>query len=105
LIGLSARAKAASGPAIPFAEIEWQPPIVAPDKIICVGLNYHEHAKEAGMAVPTHPSLFVRFASSQVGHGNPVVRPRASPQFDYEAELAVVIGKTARHVSEAHASD
>jgi 2-keto-4-pentenoate hydratase/2-oxohepta-3-ene-1,7-dioic acid hydratase in catechol pathway len=55
------------------------------------------------MAVPDRPSLFVRFAGSQVGHRVPVVAPRASPQFDYEAELAVVIGRTARHVAEADA--
>ena len=67
--------------------------------------RHYEHAKEANMAVPTRPSLFVRFPASQVGHGVAVVRPKASPQFDYEAELAVVIGRAARHVAEERAND
>lgn len=93
------RTRAGDGVARSLAAIAWLPPIPAPDKIICVGLNYHEHAKEAGMAVPTRPSLFVRFPGAQVGHEAPVWRPRVSAQFDYEAELAVIIGKPARHVS------
>lgn len=103
--GLVARARSASGPRIPLADIAWLPPVTNPDKCICVGLNFYEHAKEAKMAVPSNPSLFVRFPSSQVGQGVPVVRPRASHQFDYEAELAVVIGKRGRHVTEAQAQD
>lgn len=90
---------------VPLSEVAWLPPIPVSDKVICVGLNYHEHAREAKMAIPDRPSLFVRFAASQVGHLAPVVRPRASHQFDYEAELAVVIGKAGRHVSEARAMD
>jgi 2-keto-4-pentenoate hydratase/2-oxohepta-3-ene-1,7-dioic acid hydratase in catechol pathway len=83
----------------------WLQPIVDPDKIICVGLNYYDHAKEANLPVPERPSLFVRFASSQVGHLDNVVRPRASSQFDYEAELAVVIGRGGRHIAEARAHE
>lgn len=91
---------AASGrAALPFAAIEWLPPIPDSGKILCVGLNYRRHAEEAGMKVPTRPSIFVRFADSQVGHLQPVIRPFASEQFDYEGELAVVIGRRARHVS------
>ena len=97
------RGRATAGSRIPLADITWRPPIPHPDKILCVGLNYFEHAKEANMAVPERPSLFVRFAASQVGHLQPVVRPRASAQFDYEAELAVVIGRRCRHVDEAGA--
>ena len=104
LPGIEARGKA-GGVRVPIAELSWLPPIVDADKILCVGLNYHLHAKEAGMAVPTRPSLFVRFAGSQVAHGVPVVRPRASSQFDYEAELAVIIGKTARHAAEDRAEE
>jgi 2-keto-4-pentenoate hydratase/2-oxohepta-3-ene-1,7-dioic acid hydratase in catechol pathway len=100
--GLRERA-ARPGRAVPAAQVRWLPPITDPDKILCVGLNYFEHAKEAKMAVPEHPSLFVRFPAAQVGHGQPVVRPRASPKFDYEAELAVVIGKPGRHIDEARA--
>jgi len=103
--GIAKRARDSTGPRIALAEIAWEPPITEPDKTICVGLNYYEHAKEANMAVPTRPSLFVRFPASQVGHGVAVVRPKASPQFDYEAELAVVIGRAARHVTEERAND
>lgn len=101
--GVCERARQATGPRIALADITWLPPITHPDKAICVGLNFYEHAKEAKMAVPTHPSLFVRFASSQVGHRTAVVRPKASHQYDYEAELAVVIGKRGRNVAEADA--
>lgn len=100
------RERARSGrTVVPLAGIRWLQPIVDPDKILCIGLNYHEHAKEANLPVPERPSLFVRFASSQVGHGDDVVRPRASQSFDYEAELAVVIAREGRHIPEARASD
>jgi len=79
------------------------PPITDPDKILCIGLNYHLHAQEANMPVPARPSVFVRFASSFAAHGQPVLRPRESEQFDYEAELAIVIGKPARRVAESEA--
>ncbi len=103
--GFVERARAAKGSRVPLSAIAWLPPVTNPDKCVCVGLNFYDHAKEAKMAVPSNPSLFVRFPSSQVGHGVPVVRPRASPQFDYEAELAVVIGRRGRHVSEARAQE
>jgi 2-keto-4-pentenoate hydratase/2-oxohepta-3-ene-1,7-dioic acid hydratase in catechol pathway len=102
--GLRARAEAGRA-VVPLQEASWLQPIVEPDKILCVGLNYFDHAKEANMPVPERPSLFVRFASSQVGHLASVERPRASHQFDYEAELAVVIGRTGRHVSEERAHE
>ena len=75
------------------------PPITDPAKILCVGLNYHQHALEAGMAVPAKPSIFVRFAASLVGAEQPVLRPRESDLFDYEAELAVVIGRPGRRIA------
>ncbi len=103
--GLRVRGAAATAPGLPLAGLQWLPPITHPDKTLCVGLNFFEHAKEAKMAIPAKPSLFARFAGSQVGHLTPVVRPRASHQFDYEAELAVVIGKKARHVAEDRAED
>ena len=84
---------------IPLSSIRYLPPITNSDKILCVGLNYYLHAKEAGMAVPEHPSIFVRFPGSQVGHDEPVWRPRTSAQFDYEAELAVIIGGRGRNVT------
>lgn len=76
------------------------PVVPDPDKIICVGVNYAEHRAEMGRGeTPEYPVLFTRFANSQVGHGQPLVRPRASAQFDYEGELAVVIGRRGRHVA------
>jgi len=100
------RERATRGTSRPLAGLRWRPPVTDPDKTLCVGLNYFLHAQEAKMAVPDHPSLFARFPAAQVGHGEPVVRPRASHKFDYEAELAVVIGRAGRHISveaaEAH---
>jgi 2-keto-4-pentenoate hydratase/2-oxohepta-3-ene-1,7-dioic acid hydratase in catechol pathway len=72
-------------------------------KFLCVGVNYMPHIREMGRERPDHPVIFVRFASSLVGHGSAMIRPRASQQFDFEGELAVVIGKRARHVSRANA--
>jgi 2-keto-4-pentenoate hydratase/2-oxohepta-3-ene-1,7-dioic acid hydratase in catechol pathway len=92
-------------PAIPISDVELLPPITNPDKILCIGLNYFEHVKEAKMAVPDRPSIFVRFPSAQVAHKQPVVRPRASSSLDYEAELAVIIGKAGRHIDESRADE
>ena len=88
---------------IPAADLEYLPPITHPDKIICVGLNYRGHAQEVGAAIPAHPSLFVRFSNAHVGHGWPIWRPSLSDQFDFEGELAIIIGKPARHVPAARA--
>lgn len=79
------------------------PVIPNPDKIICVGLNYAAHQAETGRGETEHPTLFTRFANTLVGHNQPIIKPRASEQADYEAELAVIIGKRARHVSVAEA--
>lgn len=106
--GLKARADAcalAAGTRIPLSAIRYLQPITQPDKILCVGLNYHLHAEEAGMAIPKNPSIFVRFPGAQVGHKEATVRPRASEQFDYEAELAVIIGSPARHVTPERGMD
>lgn len=88
---------------LPIDGATFLPVIPQPDKIVCVGLNYRQHAAELGAAIPEYPTLFVRFADAQVGHGQPLIRPRASDRFDYEGELAVVIGRPARHVSRADA--
>src|ERR1700722_18553928 len=61
-----------------FAQIELRPPIPNPDKIICIGVNYHAHLAEIGMARPDYPMIFLRFANTQVGHGRPLIRPRES---------------------------
>ena len=81
---------------------------VIPDagaKLICVGVNYMPHIKEMGRERPERPVIFVRFGDSIVGHGQPLLAPRESEQFDFEGELAVVIGKRARRVSRERALD
>jgi 2-keto-4-pentenoate hydratase/2-oxohepta-3-ene-1,7-dioic acid hydratase in catechol pathway len=81
------------------------PPVPDPHKIACIGLNYASHLSEMGNKRPEHPTVFTRWADTLVGHGAPLVRPRNSTRFDYEGELAVVIGKTARHVGRVQAMD
>ncbi|MGE0503464.1 MAG: fumarylacetoacetate hydrolase family protein [Rhizobiaceae bacterium] len=80
-------------------DIALLPPIPMPGKIICVGLNYRTHIAESGYAAPKRPMLFARFANSLVGHGGSLVRPRLSIDFDFEGELAFVIGSPARHAT------
>jgi 2-keto-4-pentenoate hydratase/2-oxohepta-3-ene-1,7-dioic acid hydratase in catechol pathway len=87
-----------SAPDFPLEGLELAPVIPDPDKIICVGLNYRDHVAETGKAVTEKPALFARFAGSQVGHLQPLVKPAISDEFDYEGELAVVIGKGGRHI-------
>lgn len=83
-----------------LADIEQQTPIPNPGKIICVGLNYHDHMVETRHAPTQHPTLFARFADSQCAHGEPMLMPSVSTQFDFEAELAVVIGRGGRNIQQ-----
>lgn len=76
-----------------------------PGKVICVGLNYRDHAEEFGLPIPDEPILFMKPPSAVIGPGEPIVRPQASRQVDYEAELAVVIGRQARHLKSGEALD
>lgn len=78
-------------------------PLLRPGKIICLGLNYADHAKETNSPIPQYPELFNKFANALIGPGEPIVLPRVSQQVDYEAELAVVIGKAGRYIDEARA--
>ncbi len=94
-----------NAPVVDPAEIRFLPPLVRPGKIICVGLNYHEHATESGFERPQFPTVFARFASSLVGHGEPLICPSSSRQFDFEGEMVAVIGKPGRHISVAEALD
>lgn len=87
-----------SMPDFPLEGLQLAPAIPDPDKIICVGLNYRDHVAESGKTVTEKPALFARFAGSQVGHLQPLVKPAISDEFDYEGELAVVIGKGGRHI-------
>ena len=84
-------------------EVEFLPVIPDPDKIIAVGLNYRSHVLEGGRDIPEWPMIFTRFANSQVGHGQPMIKPSVSEMFDFEGEMAVIIGESCRHVSEADA--
>ena len=90
---------------IPESRIEWRPPIPTPEKILCVGLNFRRHSEEVGAALPRYPSIFVRFPGSVVGHGQPVVRPFLSDMYDFEGELAVVIGRAGRHIAAERAME
>ena len=87
------------------AAILYRPPLTAPGKIICIGLNYRDHSLESGFEPPAYPAVFTRFASSLVGHEQPIVLPRTSEQLDYEAELVVVIGRGGRYIAAADALD
>ncbi|MBO0712528.1 MAG: fumarylacetoacetate hydrolase family protein [Acetobacteraceae bacterium] len=95
------RADAGKPADIELSAVSLLPPIPDPEKILCVGLNYMTHIAEGGREPPEKPIIFVRFPNSQVGHGQPLIAPKASPTFDYEGELAVIIGKTCRHVKKA----
>jgi 2,4-didehydro-3-deoxy-L-rhamnonate hydrolase len=79
--------------------------ISRPGKIVCVGLNYLDHAQETGQAVPKAPLLFAKWPNTLIGDGETIVLPAAATEVDYEAELGVVIGTTAKHVAEADALD
>jgi 2-keto-4-pentenoate hydratase/2-oxohepta-3-ene-1,7-dioic acid hydratase in catechol pathway len=81
-------------------EVNFEPVIPNPEKILCVGLNYISHRTETKRPETKYPSIFTRFADTQVGHESPVLRPGFSTAFDYEGELAVVIGRGGRYISE-----
>ena len=88
-----------------ISTITFKVPIERPGKIVCMGLNYADHAKEGGNARPEYPSFFMRGSSSLTAHLSPIVRPRVSDKLDYEAELAFVVGKKARNLTSENALD
>lgn len=94
----TARAAASDAPRLALADVKLLPTIPNPDKIFGVGYNYLSHIEETGKPVPEHPFIFARFADSQVGSGQAMVRPRVSAKFDYQGALAVVIGAPGRHI-------
>ena len=102
---VSRAVESGAGTRTPLADARLASPIPRPPKIVCVGLNYLDHATEQNMPLPEHPLLFSKATSSVVGPYDDVVLPAESEQVDYEVELAVVIGKTATAVSEADAYD
>ena len=88
---------------VPLADVELLAPVPRPGKIICIGLNYRAHAIEGGNAIPDYPAVFMRGATSLTAPGGPILYPECSDKLDFEAELAVVIGRTATRVSVANA--
>ncbi|MCL4169017.1 UNVERIFIED_CONTAM: hypothetical protein GTU68_027399 [Idotea baltica] len=81
------------------------PPVPTPEKVICIGLNYRDHAIETGSEIPSEPVVFNKFVSTIIGDQDAIVLPKVSDQVDYEAELVVVIGKGGKHISKASAMD
>ena len=98
---LAARASAAAP--VDAAALSWLPVLPDAGKLVCLGVNYHDHAKEGGNTIVEYPALFLRCNTSLLAHEAPLVVPPVSSHLDYEAELAVVIGRTARRVAEADA--
>jgi 2-keto-4-pentenoate hydratase/2-oxohepta-3-ene-1,7-dioic acid hydratase in catechol pathway len=91
--------------AIELNAVRILPPVPKPPKIICVGLNYDDHLEEMGLQKPVYVEIFGRFATSLIAHGEPIRRPRESSALDYEAELAVVIGRRGRRIHRDSALD
>ena len=103
-LAAAGRAAMATGRRLPLAAQTFAPLVPEPGKIICLGLNYFDHAKEGGRDKPDYPWFFYRGKSSLMGHGQPGLCPKVSSKFDYEAEMAVIIArKVPRHVSKADA--
>jgi acylpyruvate hydrolase len=92
-------------PAIDMNAVRILPPVPKPSKILCVGLNYNDHLEESGLKKPVYPEIFARFATSLIAHREPIRRPPESSTLDYEAELAVVIGRGGRRIQPDRALD
>jgi 2-keto-4-pentenoate hydratase/2-oxohepta-3-ene-1,7-dioic acid hydratase in catechol pathway len=95
-----ASAAAASGPGLPLNTVSLRAPIARPGKIICIGLNYRDHAIESNLPIPTIPVVFTKYSNTVIGPGDAIVLPKVSEKPDYEAEFGVVIGKRGRHITE-----
>ena len=96
---------ATAGPAYDLAAVKLLAPIPRPPKFICVGMNYRDHAREAGVDIPSIPTIFSKFSNVVIGPGAPIVLPKNSTRPDYEAEFAFVIGPGGRHIPAARAMD
>ena len=97
------QALAGAAPDLELDKLTLLPPITDPYRIVCVGLNYRSHIEETGRETPAHPILFPRYPDSHVAHGQAMIRPKVSDNFDFEGELAFVVGKAGRHISQADA--
>jgi len=105
LAGAAKAAIASNAPRLPLSGVQLAPVLPEPGKIVCLGLNYYDHAKEGGRDKPVYPWFFLRAASSLLAAGAKALRPKVSQRLDYEAELAVVIGKTVKHCTLDNALD
>jgi 2-keto-4-pentenoate hydratase/2-oxohepta-3-ene-1,7-dioic acid hydratase in catechol pathway len=103
LVAYLATGEASDGAEVPLADLRLRAPVPRPGKVICAGLNYRDHAIESGLAIPEVPVLFPKFANSVIGPGEAIVLPPETSEPDYEAELGVVIGRTAGRVDVADA--
>jgi 2-keto-4-pentenoate hydratase/2-oxohepta-3-ene-1,7-dioic acid hydratase in catechol pathway len=105
LIAVSRLAEPPDAEEIALSDVQLLPPIPNPEKIICIGLNYRSHAEEAGVEAPDTPTFFAKFRNALVADGSEVALPAASAKVDYEAEVAFVVGRRAKDVSESDALD
>ena len=92
-------------PELAWSDVTLLPVIPDPSKILCIGLNYQKHKIETGRPDADHPTVFTRFADSQVAHGQPMVKPASSERFDYEGEMAIIIGRGGRNIPIENALD
>ena len=92
-------AAGASGATLPLAGADFAPLVPAPSKVVCVGLNYRNHIQEMGRDLPSHPTLFAKFADALIGAGDAIVRPDETDQLDWEVELVVVVGRRVRRAA------
>jgi len=97
--------RSANGKRVKLADVRLLPVIPRPDKIVCVGINYRDHAAETGRTIEPRPQVFVRLANTLIGHEQAMVRPNISECFDFEGELAVIVGRRGRYVPAEHALD
>jgi 2-keto-4-pentenoate hydratase/2-oxohepta-3-ene-1,7-dioic acid hydratase in catechol pathway len=105
VVPLMAALAAKARPDHKLAEVKFLPAIPNPELIACAGINYRSHASETGRDIPKQPSMFIRRANTLIGHDGEMVRPRVSTHFDFEGELAVVIGRGGRHIAAERALD
>jgi len=96
-------AKHSTGDVIPYSDVTLCAPVPRPGKIICIGLNYRDHAAESGMPIPNSPVMFSKFSTCAIGPDQPIVIPQGSAETDYEAELAFIIGRRAKNVRRENA--
>jgi 2-keto-4-pentenoate hydratase/2-oxohepta-3-ene-1,7-dioic acid hydratase in catechol pathway len=97
--------RAARGQTLDPTSIKYRPLIARPGKIVCIGLNYHDHATEASFERPTYPPMFPRVSTTLVGHDEPILRPKVSTQLDYEGEMVAVIGRGGHRIPRERALD